>query len=466
MTLRDFRSARRYLLSGLLICCFIPSAGAAGANPPNTLQKKVDDYIRPIAASQNFSGCALLAREGKPIFDRCYAMADYELGAKNSGSTRFHIASVSKAFTAAAILLLQQEGKLSTDDLLEKFIPAYPHGSEIRLHHLLTHTSGIPNVNDFPEYEAKSREHLSLEEVIALFKDKPLKFSPGAKYQYSNSNYNLLAYVIEKVSGQKYGEFLAARFFKPLKMEMTGDDQDPARIIPGRAHGYVPSGADGIANAPYLDWSIKTGNGSLYSTSHDLLKWDQALATGQVLNAATLDKMFARQKTPFSYGWIVHEQFGRVIQEINGRSPGFTATLARYPQDKVTVIVTSNSYSALSQTMADDLAAILLDKPYRPLLPVVAVQVPERKIQDFFGTYQFGDDFVFNPGLKVIIHQENRHLVMHSSDSEIYLIPTSENTFIDRLYGGRVTFVAGPEGKSSALKWNFGKDYVATRIAP
>jgi len=197
-------------------------------------------------------------------------MANYELAVPNRSDTRFHIASISKSFTAAAILMLQERGQLHMQDTLAKFIPDYPQGDKITLHHLLTHTSGIPNVNNLPTYSEKSLLCLNLTQIIPLFEDKPLEFQPGARFRYSNSNYNLLAFIIEKASGKDYGKFLEENIFRPLGMNATGNDDGSNALIPNRASGYVPVGMQDVENTPFLNWSIKTGNGSLYSTVEDL----------------------------------------------------------------------------------------------------------------------------------------------------------------------------------------------------
>src|SRR5438105_4223211 len=452
-------------LSLLLATLAASSAQTHSAKPASSLQSKVDGYVQPLVETRNFSGCILVARNGAAVLNRCYGMANYELEKPNTAQTRFHIASVSKSFTAAAILFLGQQGKLKVEDQLAKFIPDYPRGNEITLHHLLTHTSGIPNVNNFPEYNEKSREHLNLEQIIALFKQKPLNFAPGAKYEYSNSNYNLLAYVIEKVSGQSYGEFLRQYFFAPLGMSMTGNDENPEQLLPERASGYTPVGYDQIGNAPWLDWTIKTGNDSLYSTASDLLKWDQAFNGEKVLKSETVAKMFRKYSTPFSYGWFVRERFGHRVQAINGRSPGFTASLERFPDDHATVILTANTYSALTQSMAEGLAAILLGQPYKPILPPHSVSISADELRAALGNYEFGKDF-YNPGLKVAMREEKGKLVMDSQGSENFLIPISATTFVDRLYGGTVSFVRDSSGHVTGLKWNFGEDYIARRTGP
>src|SRR5262249_36915111 len=305
----------------------------ASRNPSNTkLESAVDTYLRPYVESNNFTGSILLARKGQILLQKGYGKANYELEIANTPETRFHIASVSKPFTSAAILLLQEKGLLKTSDTLAKFIPDYPRGEKITLRHLLTHTSGIPNVNDFPDYDQFAKTKHTVAELIAKFKDQPLEFQPGEKYRYSNSNYNLLAFIIEKVSGQSYGDFLKQNIFDPLALTSTGHDGDAAVLIPHRASGYNPTGAADLENAPFLDWSNKTGNGSLYSTVANLYQFDRAFYSDKLLSKASRDEMFAEAKG-IHYGWSNGEQDGHKLISINGRSPGFNATLLRFVDD-------------------------------------------------------------------------------------------------------------------------------------
>lgn len=437
-----------------------PSAPAGG---DQGLEAKVDAYVRPYVESNNFSGAILIARGGKVLVSKGYGMASLELGVRNTPQTRFHIASVSKSFTAAAILLLEERGKLSVRDPVSKYVPDYPQGDRILLHHLLTHTSGIPNINNFPEYPLLSQSPQTPAQLVEVFKKRPLDFQPGEKYAYSNSNYNLLALILEKVSGQPYGDFLQQNIFAPLGMTHTLHDGRAAGLIPDRASGYVPAGFDGLENAPFLDWSSKTGNGSLVTTVGDLFLWDRALYTDKLLSAASRAKMFTDHGSGAGYGWFVRQSLGHKVIAINGRSPGFTASLERYVQDDVCVILTANTYSSISQAMASDLAAIVLgeEKQVHPLH--VPAQVAPALLQSYTGRYKFGTDFVFNPGLEASVELADGHLVMRGG-GDTFLLPQSESEFLDRLYGGRVTFTKDANGKVTRLNWNFGRDYVAERL--
>lgn len=454
-------------MNGVLrtVFCIVISVATVWAESAQNLRQnlagEVDAYVQPLVEANNFSGSILIGKAGKVVFAKSYGMANYELAVPNAARTRFHIASISKSFTAAAILILEQQGKLRVEDPLSKFIPDYPSGDKITVHHLLTHRSGIPNANDLPEYAEKSKLRLSLPEVIALFKDKPLEFPPGSRFRYSNSNYNLLAFIIEKVSGKSYGEFLAENIFRPLKMDNTADDLGTDELIPNRASGYVPVRMEDIQNAPYLNWSIKRGNGSLYSIVDDLYKWDRALYTDQILSKASREKMFT-DYGGFGYGWFVRKHFGRRVTSITGRSPGFTSSLERFIDDDTAIIVTANTYSGITQSMSDDLAAIVFGEPYQR--PVRPVSIAAPVLQAYVGHYQFGQDFTYNPGAKVEIERDGDELLMRVGGDATYLIPRSDNSFVDRLYGGVVGFNKNSDGTVTALTWNFGKEFVAKKI--
>lgn len=172
------------------------------------LENKIDNYIHPYLDMNAWSGVVSVYRSGKPVFEKAYGMADREWGIRNTADTKFRIASISKLFTEVAILKLVEQNRLSLEDKVSDFIPDYPRGEEITINHLLTHRSGIPHLNSFPNYDELSLLSFTTTEIIALFKNKPIEFNPGEKYRYSNSGYTLLAYIIELVSGKTYGSFL------------------------------------------------------------------------------------------------------------------------------------------------------------------------------------------------------------------------------------------------------------------
>ena len=203
----------------------------------------------------------------------------------------YRIGSLTKQFTAAAILLLQQDGKLSVGDLLSRYLPDTPPAWKgVTLAQLLGHTSGIPDLTHDPDFPAWSQQPRTWPEVLARFRDRPLDFAPGARFEYSSSNYELLGRVIETVSGETYGEFLRQRIFDPLGMRGSGLDRD-GLVLCRRAQGYVTQRGGGLVRAEYGSLSVPWSAGAIYSTSEDLLRWEKGLFGGRLLSAASLRQM-------------------------------------------------------------------------------------------------------------------------------------------------------------------------------
>src|ERR1035438_8296614 len=250
---------------------------------------RMDQVVQSHVADHTFMGSVLVARGNEVIFSKGYGSADLEWDVPNAPNTKFRLGSVTKQFTAASILLLEEHGKLSVSDPVKKYLPDAPAAwDKITLFHLLTHTSGIPNFTGFPEYAKLETLATTPAELVVRFRDKPLDFQPGEKWNYSNSGYVLLSYLIEKVTGDTYEKFVRENIFTPLGMKDSGYDFSSA-IIAHRASGYVYTGF-GFTNAPYVHMSVPQGAGALYSTTHDLLKWELGLFGGKVLQAAALEK--------------------------------------------------------------------------------------------------------------------------------------------------------------------------------
>jgi CubicO group peptidase (beta-lactamase class C family) len=440
------------------------AAQVPAAADQEDLVSRIDRYVEPYVRTHNFSGSVLLALKGRVLVSKGYGMANYELDEPNSPQTKYHIASVSKTFTAAAIMILGDRGLLSPGDPVAKIIPGYPNGDRLTVHHLLVHTSGIPNVNDFPEYEQLSRFPQTPKTLVDIFKGIPLIMTPGERYSYSNSNYNLLAYIIETLSGQGYGEFLARNIFEPLGMTSSGHDGDSSALLKNRAAGYVPAGVSDLENAPFLDWSVKTGNGSLYSTVEDLYRWDRALGSDKILKKSTLDQIFTDHVEGTGYGWFVGRRLDRRVVRMNGRSPGFQAEIQRYIDDDACVIVLGNIYSGTASQMANNLAAILFGEPYEVFSPLDSSGVDESRALPYLGRYKGGKDFI-RPGAELAVEWKDGHLWLNWGPGYVSaLIPLAGGGFLDRLFGGRVVFVKNTAGDIERLVWHLGQDYPALKL--
>ncbi|MDX1479756.1 MAG: serine hydrolase domain-containing protein [Saprospiraceae bacterium] len=395
----------------------------------------VEKYVQPLVASNNFAGVVLISRAGEVVYHHAFGQADAESGVEHTPASVFQIASVSKPFTATAVMALVEEGKLALADPLSKFVPDHTRGDAITLHHLLTHTSGIPNVNGLPVYHALEQQTNDLPGLITHFKHLPLRFEPGERYGYSNSNYNLLAYIVEEVSGQNFGEFLSTRFFAPLGMDHTGHPgrhpREQVSIVPG----YEAVGVNDKQRARQINWSVKTGNGSLYSTTHDLHRWTQAFLSGQVVSPESRDQMLTEHTDNVGYGWFIRPRHDRPQFHINGRSPGYTAVISVYPQEELCIIILSNNYVPVPTQMSIDIAGIMFGMPVEP--PIAGDgSVPPDVAPQVSGGYQFGPDF-YRPNQLLQVREEEGYLMVDWG----VLLYQSGMRFINRPFWSDVEFV-------------------------
>jgi len=435
------------------------------------IANRIAAYLKPFGDTGNLSGTVLVARHGHVLFRHSYGMANYELQVPNSNDTRYHIASISKTFTAMAILQLQERGLLSVSDPVSRFVPDFPNGDRITLDNLLTHTSGIPDINDLPDYDTFARSPHTLEQLVAKFAGLPLDFQPGTDQQYSNSNYNLLALILEKVSGESYEDYLRKHIFEPAGMHNTGADLDATRVVPSLASGYYPAGIAGYERAPYLDWSNKTGNGNLYSTVDDLLRFDRALNTDALLKSATRQKYLVEREGPLGegnlYGWYLWKRMGHRLMAGKGHGAGFTAELDRYPDDDVTVILLTNSHSEVidDPIIAPGLEAIIFGEQAPPFGPIRAVALPESLLASYAGQYQYGPDYRFDPNAKFTLTAKNGFLFMQIGGQHMPLVPVSRTDFVEREHFGRVAMTIDAAGNVSGLTMRYGsRTFTARRL--
>src|SRR6266478_3662313 len=243
---------------------------------------RMDQVVQPYVADKKFMGSVLVARDGDVLLSKGYGSANLEWNIPNSPSTKFRLGSVTKQFTAACILLLEERGKLKVEDPVKKHMPDAPASwDKVTIYHLLTHTSGIPSFTGFPDYRSTEAIPSPAEKTVARFRDKPLEFEPGEKWSYSNSGYVLLGYLIERISGDRYEKFVRENIFTPLGMKDSGYDSNSA-VIPHRAAGYVFRN-NVFENAGFVHMSVPQGAGALYSTTEDLLKWEEGLFGSKVL---------------------------------------------------------------------------------------------------------------------------------------------------------------------------------------
>lgn len=290
----------------LLFASYVPAQNSV-ASPPTAQQiaAKVDEYMNAAVRVDGFSGSILVARDSQPVVSKGYGMANVELDVPNMPQTVFRLGSITKQFTAMAIMMLAERGKLNVNDPACKYLTDCPVAWQpMTVKNLLTHTAGVPNYTSFPDFAKVAVLPTTNAAMIAQLRDKPLEFAPGEKFAYSNSGYYLLGAIIERASGKPYAEFLQENIFTPLGMKQTGYDS-PLRIIKNRAAGYARRGGE-IVNAAYMDMTIPYAAGALDSTTGDLLLWDQALYTEKLVSRKMLDEIFTPFKSNYGYGWSIY----------------------------------------------------------------------------------------------------------------------------------------------------------------
>jgi len=438
--------------------------GLAAQADSQNLAAKINAYLKPFVEENNFVGIIHISRGDSVLFQQGYGLANYELNVPNEPETRFHIASITKAFTAAAVLLLEERGKLSTSDPVSKHLPGYPGGDKIRIEHLLTHCSGIPNVNNFPEYDRESFFHHTAADIVAMFRDRPLEFEPGTRFVYSNSDYNVLALIIETASGRSYGDFLRGNIFEPLGLRSTAHDGDASAMIKNRATGMEPEGLRGLKLAPQIDWSIKTGNGSLVTTASDLAKFARSLFEGRLLRPDSLAKVM-KTGPAFPYGWTDRDRFHRKIKASGGRSPGFVSSVDYVLDDGTCIVVLSNSYSPVTQDpIAPAVEAIVFGEPPRPE-PTTPIPPKVGELSALAGRYQMPDDY-FVPGIILTLEDRGEYLEARWGNGATTVIyPVGDGQFLDRSYWARVRFTRDEAGHVTGFLYNIVREFKARRLS-
>jgi len=427
------RSCKRLFRTLLPAIALSVLAHSSSTQTPGVRFQRV---VQPYVDAEMFMGSVLVAENGKIIFSKSYGMADLEWSVPNSPTTRFNIASMTKQFTAASILLLEDRGKLKTDDLVKRYLPEAPASwDKITIYHLLTHTSGIRE--DAAKYEPGTPDKL-------VFNDKPLNFQPGEQWAYTNMGYIVLGYLLERISGRTYEEFVQENIFKPLGMNDSGL-MSFVNIIPRRASGYWP-GSNGIENADRPDARMGFSSGSLYSSTEDLLRWNEGLFGGKLLTPASLRKMTTPFKGDYACGLYVKRVNGHLMIEHNGNNIGFNSDMAYYPEDRIAVIVLANLNGTVTGEMTRALAAVAHGEP--PPVPSVHKEISLSKevLTRYAGTYQF-------PHYSLKMVPEGNHLLVEiDNGGTLAVFPESDTKFFSKPWPTQFEFSKNEHGEFTVLK--------------
>jgi len=417
-----------------------PATGPASPDYP----QKADDYLNSELKSERFEGSVMVARSNQVVFMKGYGLANRELDVANAPNTKFRLASLTKQFTALSILILQEQGKLSVEDPISKFVPGCPDAwSKIKIRHLLTHTSGIPDYTRLPDYISSMTLAYPPEKMMRSLRDKPLEFEPGERFAYCNSGYVILGYIVEKASGQSYEQFLQQFVFRPLGMKDSGCDHFET-VLPHRATGYTPDGATWV-NSAYVDLTIPHGDGALYSTVEDFFRWYQCWREQKLVSADSWKAMTTPVKENYGFGIAVVEQFGQKELAHDGRVNGFVASMRWLPSSDIFVAAFANSDAAHSGDVADNLVALLLDQPLRRPTDATSSKLTPGQLQLLVGRYRM----VEKPELICTITASGERLFLQSTGlPKFELLPQSEtNFFLKEMTNIQVTFWKDTSGK-------------------
>jgi CubicO group peptidase (beta-lactamase class C family) len=431
-----------------------------------TLDQKFEEYLKGAQRVHDFTGTALVAKDGKVLFTKGYGMADIATSRPNTPETKYLIGSITKQFTATAIMQLSEKKLLDLDHPIINYLPDYPKpaAQKVTIYHLLTHTSGIANLTDLPELEKMYTKPAKHEDVVSLFKDIPLQIEPGSEWRYSNSNYYLLGLIIERVSGETYGEYLQKHICDPLGMSNSGF---PPGImdVPGLATGYTIDSTNNYVPAQVLNSSWPFSGGGLYTTVGDMVKWDQGLRSGIVLSKKSLSQMFIPFKTDFGFGygfgWEIDTLFGHHMVSHGGLINGFCSIFLRFVDQPFCVVVLSNMDVGNVKRIAIDLAAIAFGQPYDVPVTKTPVAVDPTILDDYVGAYEMG------PETYSLVTREGDTLYSQKTGgARIRLHAEAKDKFFsDRDHPVTLTFIRDVSGKvSEHIIHQHGRDLRACRI--
>ncbi|MES2651838.1 MAG: serine hydrolase domain-containing protein [Bacteroidota bacterium] len=346
----------------ILVLCITALSTLAYAQ---NLEYKVDSLLLNLFKDKNGpGGVFMIAKGGKPIYQKAFGKANLELAVDLTSKNVFQLGSMTKQFTAVAILILEEQGKLNVKDFVSKYIPDYPSGDKITLHHLLTHTSGIKDFTKMKAIQQIAEKDLSPKELVDFFKNQPVDFEPGEKFEYNNSGYVVLGHIIELVSGETFEKYIKKNIFEQLEMNNSRYASD-TEVVAKRAYGYHKK-ESGYVNKTKISFSIPFSSGSLMSTVEDMLKWQNALNRNLLLNANSTKKAFTKyrlnngEEFTYGYGWHLKEIDGTPIQEHGGSIFGFKTMAVYIPSEDIYVIGFSNCDCNSPTQVTRDIASLTL----------------------------------------------------------------------------------------------------------
>jgi CubicO group peptidase (beta-lactamase class C family) len=412
------------------ILIFLIILGLTQVSRSQDVTAPIDSLLQAYTALHKFNGTVLVARGGVILLEKGYGYRQAANRVPHDKTSIFQIGSVTKQFTTAIIQKLQAAGKLTVQDTIGKYFLQFPRGDSITIENLMLHTSGIYNyTNDKTFMENEVTKPANREKMMATFRDKPASFTPGANYQYSNSNYLLLGYIIESVTKKPYEQVVREYIFKPLKMTNSGFDFTHLQRKE-KSTGYFVLNEKDTVTAPIVDSSVSFAAGAIYSTTQDLYRWHQALQKNSILTKAQEEKAVTPVKNNYGYGWVIDSLYGKKVVTHGGGIHGFTSDLLRIPSDDVCIVLLSNTSSPVLHNIAKSIVAILYNKPYEVPQAKKAITLPEEKLKQYVGEYTIN---------------EKLQLIITLKDGGLIASPTGQPTAVLHAEKEDRFFVTAPE---------------------
>ncbi len=370
---------RRLAIAAWVLCVAASSWGQ------EDVSAKFREYMDAAAQVEKFNGTVLVARKGVPVFEQAYGLADRSANKPNTVATKFRIGSMSKPITATAIMALRDQGKLKLDDSICVYVAPCPEvWKPILLKHLLNHTAGMPDVVKYPDYMEFRSKDFTPQQMVEMIAAHPVDFPAGSKFNYSNSNFIVLGYAVEKASGMKFEAFLRKYIFGPAGMKASGYLED----TPGpMAQGYVRDG-DGYRKPDPSTMTVRFAAGGLYSNVEDIMRYARALAAGKILKPATVTEMWTDRGNGYGYGWIPDDEKGMKSVGHSGRIDGFTAAFRIFPDEDLFIGLMSNVNGTNADRMLSTLDAIAHGQPFKMPRERKFTTVPAATLEQYGGRYK------------------------------------------------------------------------------
>jgi CubicO group peptidase (beta-lactamase class C family) len=430
------------LISFLLFFCLFSVGSKA-----QTSTRLLDSMANLYAQLKDFNGTVLVAQKENVLLEKGYGYKDVTRKTKVDANSLFQYGSVTKQFTAALVMYLEEKGKLNIDDKLSKYFPELPFADSVTIYNLLTHTSGIYNyTNNGGFMNTEAVKPADKEKIFALFRNKALEFTPGTKYNYSNSGYSLLGYIIEKASGQPYEKLMHEVILQTMGMKTAGFDFAHNQSA-DKTTGYNFIKDDQFDAAGIVDSSVAYAAGSLYGSVRDLYAWHQGLQKNKLLSAASWKKIYTPFRSKYALGWQIDTVYGKPVAQHGGGIFGYRSMFIRFPIDDVVVIVLSNNSSQRTDELATKLAALVFEQWVDWPVKKLFVQLPDETLKTYVGDYELAPNFV------LYITLENGKLKGQATgQGPTELQAESENKFYVEAADAEVVFVKDASGKVNSLK--------------